>query len=175
MRQYELMYILDPALGEEQQAGLVQRFQTLVESNGGSIQHLERWERRRLAYEIKGRREGFYVVMNFQGSPEAEAELGRVLGLSEHVVRHMILRMDDRIAEKSIAEARRAAEAKAAEARAAEVAAAAAEEAAAAAAAAAAEAAEAAADDAANVEEVEEAPPAPAAEESAPGPEDEEA
>ena len=128
MRQYEAVYILDPALEDAQQNALVERFQTLVTDNGGSVQHIDRWERRRLAYEIKGRREGFYIVMNFQGESATEAELARVFKITDGVLRHMIVRMDERLAEKSIAEAKAAAEAKAraeAEARAAEEAAAA--------------------------------------------------
>jgi small subunit ribosomal protein S6 len=113
MRQYELMYILDPSLEEDQQNALVERFQTLIGAQGGTIQHHERWERRRLAYEIKGRREGYYVVMNFTGSPAAEAELTRVLGITDGVLRHLIVKMDERTAQKAIAEAKAAAEAKA--------------------------------------------------------------
>lgn len=125
MRQYEAVYIIDPTLEEEQQNALVERFTTLVSTNGGEIQHLDRWERRRLAYEIKGRREGYYVVMNFNGTPATEAELGRVFGITDGVIRHLIVRMDERTAQKAIAEARAASEAKAraqaeAEARAAE-------------------------------------------------------
>lgn len=129
VRQYEAVYILDPGLEEEQQNALVQRFQTIVQDQGGSIQHLDRWERRRLAYEIKGRREGYYIVMNFSGEPAVEAELGRVMGITDGVIRHMVTRMDERIAQKAISEAKAAAEAKAraeAEARAAAEAAAAA-------------------------------------------------
>jgi small subunit ribosomal protein S6 len=113
MRQYEAMYILDPALEDEQQTALVERFQTLVGTQGGEVQHVDRWERRRLAYEIQGRREGFYVVMNFRGTPAAEAELSRVFGITEGVLRHLITRMDERLADRQLAEAKAAAEAKA--------------------------------------------------------------
>jgi small subunit ribosomal protein S6 len=140
MRTYETVYILDPQLEEDAQNALVDRFQTLVGSNGGEVLHLDRWERRRMAYEIKGRREGYYVVMNFRGEPATEAELSRVFGITDGVLRHMIVRMDERTAERQItdartaldtkakaaAEARAAAEAQAAEAAAAQAAAAAA-------------------------------------------------
>lgn len=112
MRQYEAVYIMDPMLEEDQQTALVERFHTLVQAQGGEVQHLDRWERRRLAYEIKGRREGLYVVMNFKGVPATEAELGRVLGITDGVIRHMIVKMDDRKAAKAIAEAKVAAEAR---------------------------------------------------------------
>jgi small subunit ribosomal protein S6 len=131
MRQYEAVYIMDPTIDEEQQNALVQRFSTLVGANGGEVQHIDRWERRRMAYEIKGRREGLYVVMNFQGEPATEAELSRVFGITDNILRHMIVKMDERTAQKAIKDAKAAAEAKAkaqaeAEAKAAEEAAAAA-------------------------------------------------
>lgn len=112
MRTYELMYILDPMLEEEQLTALVERFRTLLTDQGAEVVHLERWERRRLAYEIKGRREGFYVVVNFRGAPAAEAEANRVLGITDGVLRHMIVRMDERRAQKAISEAQAQAEAR---------------------------------------------------------------
>jgi len=113
MRQYELVYILDPQLDDAQQTALVERFQTLIGDNGGEIQLVDRWERRRMAYEIQGRREGYYVVVNFRGTTATEAELSRVLGITDGILRHMIVRMDERKADKAIAEAKAAAEAKA--------------------------------------------------------------
>lgn len=110
---YEAVYILDPGLEDAQQAALVERFQSVVTGTGATIAHLERWERRRLAYQIQGRREGHYVVMDFMGPPAAEAELGRVLGITEGVMRYLITRMDERFAERSIADAKAAAEARA--------------------------------------------------------------
>src|SRR4051812_18135664 len=96
MRQYESVYIMDPHLEEDQHNALVERFQTLVTENGGEIQHLDRWERRRLAYEVKGRREGYYVVMNFNGGPALETELTRVFGITDGIIRHMVVKMDPR-------------------------------------------------------------------------------
>ncbi len=94
MRKYECAYILDPGLSEEEQEPLVERFKTLIADNGGAVDAVDKWERRRLAYEIKGKREGVYVIMNFAGEPATEAELGRVLGITEGVLRHMVVRTD---------------------------------------------------------------------------------
>jgi len=113
MRQYEITYIIDPQLEEADQGALIERFQTLVGNNEGEVQHVDRWERRRLAYEIKGRREGQYVVMNFQGTAATEAELDRVMGLSDAVLRHIIVKMDERVAKRAIAKAKAESEAKA--------------------------------------------------------------
>lgn len=94
MRKYECTYIIDPGLSDEEQDQLVQRFRNLVTENGGSVENVDKWERRRLAYEIKGKREGIYVVMSFTGEPQVEAELDRVLGITDGVLRHLIVRIE---------------------------------------------------------------------------------
>jgi small subunit ribosomal protein S6 len=113
MRQYEAAYILDPSLEEAEQTQQIERFRGIVEGLGSEVQYVDRWERRRLAYEVKGRREGYYVFMIFKGTPAAEAELTRVLGITDAVIRHMIVRVEESIAERNIAEAKAHAEAKA--------------------------------------------------------------
>jgi small subunit ribosomal protein S6 len=113
MRQYEAAYILDPSLEEAEQTQQIERFRGIVEGLGAEVQYVDRWERRRLAYEVKGRREGYYVFMIFKGTPAAEAELTRVLGITDAVIRHMIVRVEESIAERNIADARAHAEAKA--------------------------------------------------------------
>jgi small subunit ribosomal protein S6 len=96
MRKYECTYIMDPGLSDEEQQPLMERFQTLVSDNGGAVENVDKWEKRRLAYEVKGKREGVYVVMNFDGEPRTEAELGRILGLTDGVLRHIIVRTDQK-------------------------------------------------------------------------------
>ena len=75
MRQYECVYILDPALAEDDLGTLSERFRQVVLGQGGNVDGLDKWEKRRLAYEVKGKREGVYYVMNFSANPGAEAEL----------------------------------------------------------------------------------------------------
>jgi len=94
MRKYECTYILDPVLTDEEQEPLIERFKTLVSDNGGAVDAVDKWERRRLAYEVKGKREGVYVVMNFNGEPRTETELGRVLRITDGVLRHIVVRTD---------------------------------------------------------------------------------
>jgi small subunit ribosomal protein S6 len=113
MRQYEAVYIVDPQLEEDQHNALVERFSSLVTENKGNITHLDRWERRRLAFEVKGRREGYYVVMNFDGEPALEAELNRVFRITDGIIRHLIVKLDPRHAERAIADAKAAVEARA--------------------------------------------------------------
>ncbi|MDI6710840.1 MAG: 30S ribosomal protein S6 [Thermoanaerobacterales bacterium] len=94
MRQYELMYILHPDLEEENLEALVNRFRDLVTNEGGEVIKLDRWGRRRLAYEINRARDGFYVVMKFKARTETADELSRVLKITDGVLRHIITRED---------------------------------------------------------------------------------
>lgn len=95
MRPYELMYILQPTLSAEEQTALVDRFNDLISSMNGSLEKTDRWERRQLAYELNGFRDGYYVVVNFQGNPALVAELDRQMKITETILRHMILRRDE--------------------------------------------------------------------------------
>jgi len=95
MRDYELVYILDPDLSEEAVTELMERFKTLASGQGSEIKSQERWEKRRLAYEIKNKREGIYVVMELKASPEAVQEIDRVQKITEGVLRHLIVRVEE--------------------------------------------------------------------------------
>jgi small subunit ribosomal protein S6 len=94
-RAYEAIYILDPDSGEEKVATTTTRYRELVENQGGTVQKIDIWERRKLAYEIKGRNEGIYVVMQFTGTAPVEAELRRVFQISEDQLRSMIVKIDE--------------------------------------------------------------------------------
>ncbi|BAS29437.1 30S ribosomal protein S6 [Limnochorda pilosa] len=92
-RPYELMVIFEPTLDEEAQIDpLLERLQQVIASHKGEVDHLDKWGRRRLAYEIDDRTEGFYAVMQFRAESEATRELDRLLKLSDGVVRHLIVR-----------------------------------------------------------------------------------
>ncbi|MDH7568582.1 MAG: 30S ribosomal protein S6 [Armatimonadota bacterium] len=95
MRDYEVTYIIDPSLEEEQVNALVERFANLITTQGGQVTGTDRWEKRRLAYEIKGKREGLYVVMTFRATPEARDELDRQMRITEGVIRHLIVRPEE--------------------------------------------------------------------------------
>jgi small subunit ribosomal protein S6 len=92
---YEAVYILDPTLGDEQIGATTTKYRNVVETGGGAVGTIDVWERRRLAYEIKGRTEGIYVVMQFEAKPMVEAELRRVFQISEDQIRYMIVRRDE--------------------------------------------------------------------------------
>ncbi|KAB7789921.1 30S ribosomal protein S6 [Bifidobacterium leontopitheci] len=91
---YELMFIADPELDERGLKKLTEQYLELVTKNGGTVDNTDIWGRRKLAYEIDGKTEGNYVVVNYTTDPATSAELDRVLNLNESVVRTKILRKD---------------------------------------------------------------------------------
>jgi small subunit ribosomal protein S6 len=98
MHQYELMVILDPEIDERTVAPSLDKFLNVVRNDGGSIDSVDIWGRRRLAYEINKKSEGIYAVVNFTSSSEATFELDRQLKLSEAVMRTKVLRAEEAIA-----------------------------------------------------------------------------
>ncbi len=83
---YEVLYILDPALGEEGSAALVEKFKAMVEAEG-TLTNIDEWGKRRLAYPINDLAEGYYVLMNFETNPAFPAEMERVMKITEGVLR----------------------------------------------------------------------------------------
>ena len=87
---YEVVYIIDPAQGEEAIAATVAKFQTLAEQNNAINVVVDEWGKRRLAYAIDYKTEGYYVLMSFTSGPEFPKELDRILGITEGIMRSMI-------------------------------------------------------------------------------------
>lgn len=96
--QYELMVILDPAIDERTVAPSLDKFLKVITNDGGSIDKVDIWGKRRLAYEIQKKTEGIYAVVNFTASSEATVELDRQLKLSEAVMRTKVLRAEEAFA-----------------------------------------------------------------------------
>ena len=86
---YELMYIIDASLEEEQIAAMVSKFKELIEANG-TINELEEMGKKKLAYLIDDKPEGYYVLVKFKSGPEFPAELARVLGITDGIMRSLI-------------------------------------------------------------------------------------
>ena len=86
---YELMYIIDVDLGEEQIAATIEKFKALIEANG-TVNELEEIGKRKLAYLINDKPDGYYVLVKFASSPEFPAELDRVLKITDGVMRSLI-------------------------------------------------------------------------------------
>lgn len=94
MRQYEVMVILDPSLDERTVAPSLDTFLNVIRQDGGSVDKVDVWGKRRLAYEINKQSEGIYAVLELKSSPEAVQELDRQLGLNESILRTKVLRAD---------------------------------------------------------------------------------
>lgn len=92
MRQYELMVILDPETEERTVDKTMDKFLTVVKNDGGTIDNVDIWGRRRLAYDIKKKSEGIYVVVTMSAEPATAQELDRQLNLSESIMRTKLLR-----------------------------------------------------------------------------------
>ncbi len=86
---YEVLYIIDPAKGEEGIAALVEKFKALVEANG-TLTSIDEWGKRRMAYPINDLVEGYYVLMTMDAKPEFPAELDRVFKITEGILRSLI-------------------------------------------------------------------------------------
>ncbi len=91
---YELMYIINPNLSEEETAAVVEKFKALVEQNG-TLEEMEEMGKRKLAYEINYISEGYYVLVKFTSGPDFPAELDRVLGITDGILRSLITRRPD--------------------------------------------------------------------------------
>lgn len=87
---YEVVYILDPALGEEAIAATVEKFKALAEQHSSSVE-VEEWGKRKLAYAINYITEGYYVLISFTSAPDFPKELDRILGITDGIIRSMIV------------------------------------------------------------------------------------
>ena len=93
--QYELMVILTPEIDERQVAPTLDKFLKVITNDGGSIDKVDIWGKRRLAYEIQKKNEGIYAVVNFTATSEATQELDRQLKLNEQIMRTKVLRAEE--------------------------------------------------------------------------------
>jgi small subunit ribosomal protein S6 len=95
VRLYEVVYIIAPDRSDEQIQATIDKYANLITSRGGVVEKTDIWERRHLAYEIKGYTEGLYVNTNFRGIPSIESELRRVFRISEDTLRFIIVKPGD--------------------------------------------------------------------------------
>jgi small subunit ribosomal protein S6 len=92
LRGYEIMLIVDPEADEAALNAVVDRVSGIITSRGGEVKKVDRWGRRRLAFEIDRKTEGQYVVIQFEAETEVVQELERVLHLADEVIRHKVTR-----------------------------------------------------------------------------------
>ena len=96
MNKYEVVYIIDPAVEDEARKALINRFNELITGNGGSVDKVEEWGKKRLAYAIDYKTEGYYVLVNFQAEAELPKELERNLQISDSVIRYQVIKQIER-------------------------------------------------------------------------------
>ncbi len=89
------MFIVDPTVSDDGLTQIQQRLTDLATSRGAEVKKVAPWERRRLAYEIKGRRDGIYLLAELRTDPKVVAELENQLKVSEQVLRHLVVRLGD--------------------------------------------------------------------------------
>jgi small subunit ribosomal protein S6 len=93
-RNYEALYIVRPDLKDEEVQKIADKFKKVAEDKGATVSKAEKWEKRKLAYEIAGLKEGNYIIMNFEAGPDVPAELNRLMKISDDVVRHQIVKQE---------------------------------------------------------------------------------
>jgi small subunit ribosomal protein S6 len=96
MRPYEVMLIFDASLEEETIRAAVDRYVEFIRSRGGNPGRIDRWGKRRFAYELRHRSEGYYIVMEAMAEPEVMEELHRVLSLADEVLRHKVIQIPEK-------------------------------------------------------------------------------
>jgi small subunit ribosomal protein S6 len=94
LRTYEVMVILDPSLEERTVGPSLDKYLNVIRKDGGSVESVDIWGRRRMAYEIKKNQEGIYAVVNLTAEPDSVKELDRQLTLNESILRTKVIRPD---------------------------------------------------------------------------------
>lgn len=92
MRKYETLFILNPSLDEDAVNANVEKFKGVIENGEGTVDNVDLWGKRKLAYEINKLNEGYYILVNFTADPELPKELDRVFRITDGVIRHIIVK-----------------------------------------------------------------------------------
>lgn len=90
MTKYEMLYILDAALSDEEKDAIVKKFEDLVVGNGGTVEKTDRWGVKKLCYPINYKSEGYYVLMTFEAEKTLVVEIKRIAGITDGVIRRLI-------------------------------------------------------------------------------------
>ncbi|MCB0825809.1 MAG: 30S ribosomal protein S6 [Armatimonadetes bacterium] len=94
-RSYEALYIVPTALTEDEVSKIAEQYKEVVEKNGGTVTKAGLWEKRKLAYEIGNHRDGNYILMEFSAPSAAPAELSRLMGINDTIIRHRIFALEE--------------------------------------------------------------------------------
>lgn len=95
---YETLFVIKPDLSEEATAAVMNKFTTLITDNGGTIENVNVWGKRRLAYPIEKHVEGYYVLVNFKSEANLPLELNRVFGITDEILRNIVVRSEGYVA-----------------------------------------------------------------------------
>lgn len=93
MTKYEMLYILDSALSEEDREVIIKKIEDLVSKNGGEIEKTDRWGMKKLQYPINYKSEGYYVLMTFQAAKTLVVEIKRIVGITDGIIRRLITKI----------------------------------------------------------------------------------
>ena len=96
MKAYELLFFVAPTISDEDRVAVMKRIETTIAEGAGKVDNVDEWGKRKLAYEINGLTDGDYTLVNFHADPQNVSELDRVLRINDAVVRHMIVKREDR-------------------------------------------------------------------------------
>ena len=96
MNKYEMMYIIDAALEDAPRKELIEKVSAQIAANGGVVEKVDEWGKRRLAYAINYKTEGYYVLVNFSAASEVPHEIERLLQINEQVLRYLVIRLEEK-------------------------------------------------------------------------------
>ena len=92
MANYEILYILSPSITDEEREATIAKFKAYVEANGGTVAGIDKWGLKTLAYPIKFKKEGHYVLMTYSASAETSTAMGKLMLINENILRHIIVK-----------------------------------------------------------------------------------
>lgn len=95
MRDYETLFIIDPEFDSDATKELIEKFKGVIEGNGGQVTGIDEWGKRRLAYPVQHRKEGYYVLINFKAEPKAAQDLERVFKITTGLLRYLIVNKEN--------------------------------------------------------------------------------
>ena len=95
MRKYDTIFRLHPSLDEEAVKANIEKFKGVIENGGGTVENVDFWGKRKLAYEIAKVNEGFYTLINFEANTELPKELDRVFRITDGVIRHIVVKQEN--------------------------------------------------------------------------------
>ena len=95
MNKYEVLYVIDAGMEDQARSELIAQFGELMTNNGATVEKVDEWGKRRLAYPINFKNEGYYVLVNFTAAPEFPRELERIFEINENIMRYLVTRVEE--------------------------------------------------------------------------------